>query len=329
MSVLAIVVTQGATVITDDGSSSPTAPFTGLIVGAAVTLSTTSPLDSYEWFTTSPAGGGGLAGHDAELSDPTLVFSAPGVCSITQTATGATMWVDVALPSTGTAPGPRHALDAATTHAWYCDETSGTTLANAVTGAANPVTLSGTYALGDVSLYGRETKALRCFAAADSDAGHVAGVTAWPSATAFTLEAVVQLSGLRVGSSFAVLAEVSTDNRSHAMNIAVGDDGKLYAIIKQASTFTSAVMPLAAHSGRLHVAAVYQDSTSVVLYVNGVLVALTTIGGAFGVPLTDVWLGNYFGGTSPFCGVVSDVRVTPAALGAAYMRAATVAMGAL
>lgn len=228
-------------------------------------------------------------------------------------------------------------LDANTLLAWYCDETSGTTLVNSGSTATANLALTGTYTLGDQGLYSRGTTATRFYAAAATDGAFTTAsqfsIAAATLGTAFTLEAIVAASAW--SSSTHQVVEIATTSRTGANQSFCGIyvvNGQFtcqfYHNLNNYSVATTNI-PMGT---RMHVAFV-RNAGTLTVYVNGVQIAQTTgvFASAITNPLTQASIGNSLvaGGGSVFKGLISDVRFSNTARSQAYLNAATKAMGGL
>jgi hypothetical protein len=236
-------------------------------------------------------------------------------------------------------PAARLPLDANHVLAYYCDETTGTTLANSgAAGGAWDLTLAGDYLLADRGLYNHGTGALRLNGQnAPNTGAAVTGAPAIVLGTECTLEAVIAAERL-IGSAIAPLSLAvqaltaagpyggpylagyygTPDLRGHVF-VAGNDYGTGIAVGQQ-------------YTGRLHIAVVMRDngggSYQTEFWVNGVKVAQDNRGGTIG-SITQIGIGNSPLGGGPWYGLIADVRMSNIARDAAYMRAATKAAGGM
>jgi hypothetical protein len=230
-------------------------------------------------------------------------------------------------------PGPRLALDANTLLAYYCDEASGTTLANSVTGNAYPLALVGNYLLGNLGLFSHGTSATR-FPAPANGASTFPGTAdrAYNNAVSValagpcTLEAVFTADTVP-GQFGGIIAEISDSSRSNGLYLAANGYNFLQAGMVVSGSYYAASVTTNLYVPRIHVAAVF-DGANIVAYVNGVQASSSSAPSAPGT-LTKMAIGNSTAGQQPLRGLVAEVRVSNVARNATYCAAAFAAANGL
>jgi len=225
------------------------------------------------------------------------------------------------LASTAVGPGSRVALDANTLLAYYCNETSGTTLVNSGTvGSSANLTLSGAtgaYVLNDLGLYTFGTNALRMTGLATTDGAFVSGLSILAGINVATIEATVALSyGYTVS-----LFELSDNARSNLLQIAYSSGNLVASLYISGSSYTVSFGSIPSVTGRICVACVRNGATWN-LYINGVPASATgtTVTGnpAFSA-FTKFTIGNNTNNGYAFKGCIADVRVSNVARSQSYL----------
>ena len=236
----------------------------------------------------------------------------------------------------GLVPGPRLALDANTLLAYYCDEASGTTLANSVTGNAYPLALVGNYLLGNLGLFSHGTGAIRFPAPGNgpttspgtSDRAFNNSISA-ALTSGCTLEAVFTADSVP-GQYGGVIAEIADSSRANGLYLAAGyptSYNSLQAGMIVGGNYYAASASVTLYAPRIHLAAVF-DGANIIAYVNGVQAATYAAPSAPGT-LTKIAVGNNTAANQPFRGIVAEVRVSNVARNATYCAAAFAAANGL
>jgi len=239
-------------------------------------------------------------------------------------------------------------LDSNTLLAYYCNETSGTTITNSGNIANANLTATGSYSIGDGGLYARGTSAFRLYGAINTDDGfytssssqfsiptNASGIT-----NAWTIEVIVMITTPTAGTGY--ILEMASATRTGALNsiISLQNVNTTSIVCQYYSNSTNNQLTVASSIGvgtRTHLAFVKTSST-VTLYANGVNVGSQTAAMSYAGnnPFTQFAIGNISRTTfnalitnTAFRGLISDVRVSNVARSQAYCIAATQAMGIL
>lgn len=241
--------------------------------------------------------------------------------------------------TSGGGPGSRTAIDSNHQLVYYCDETSGTTLANlGSVGSGANLALTGTYALASKGLFLHGTNAILFTAQTGLDGAFASGLS-FSMGSSFTIEAVVTYSSVpNFGDGN------SNTNKSHIIEISNGTDYafltysgsqvsgdalKIQGGILIASSLTYVGLPAPAIGPIAHVA-VKKDSTSLTFFLNGAACNTTTVtSSGFGSNATKVAIGNSTSGsTVAFRGHIAEVRLSDIARSDSYiLTAAKTALG--
>lgn len=233
----------------------------------------------------------------------------------------------------GLVPGPRLPLDANTLLAYYCDEDSGSTLANSVAGNAYPLTLTGNKLLGNKGLFSFGTNAVRwpapgngptTYPGTSDRAYNNAASISTPSAC--TLECVLTADFVP-GDYGGIAAEVADGARTNVIFVSTKGYDLLQAGVVIGGSVVVAAATVNLYAPRIHAAAVY-DGSSIKLFVNGVLTATSAASGSLPT-LTKVAVGNSTAAQQPFRGIVAEVRLSNVARDATYCAAAFAAANGL
>jgi len=302
-------------------------------------MSTSSASKALPWPGTSgslasAAGTTVAVGNNLSLGAGSLGVSWPGLVSQLLAGNGTNVTVGSSLYlSAGTlsSAGPRTGLDASTVLAYYCNEISGTTLANSAPGNLYPLTLTGGYTngstsgrLGDRGLYSKGTGAIRFTGATTTDGAFNSSIYVG-SLTSWTLECVMSSDyGLSTGLS---AVEIGNANRSQGIQIATTDVALVVTFINTGYFTLTATMPRV--FSRIHVGVTY-TGTNNYLYINGVQVATSNTTNTWS-GFTKFAIGNStaVGANQAYRGCLADVRFSTTALTQNYMLNAATAAGAL
>lgn len=233
----------------------------------------------------------------------------------------------------GLVPGPRLPLDANTLLAYYCDEDSGSTLANSVAGNAYPLTLTGNKLLGNKGLFSFGTNAVRWPAPGNGPTTFPGtGDRAYNSAASVVLPGPCTLEALLTaddvpGQYGGVAAQVTDAGGTNGLFIAGSGSGSLQVGVIISGAYSVVTYATSLYAPRLHVAASH-DGASLSLFVNGVLRGSTAASGSVGT-MTKIAVGNGTGAQQPFRGIVAEVRLSNVARDATYCAAAFAAANGL
>lgn len=229
----------------------------------------------------------------------------------------------------------RNAVDANHTHVYYCDEVSGTTLANSgAAGSGANLTLAGTYQLANRGLFPNGTNSVLWTAAGGTDGATVSSQSI-STGTAFSLEAVIDW--MHVPGTFGgVVAEFSDNSRTMSILLAVAGSAasspnqvQAYLACSSLSVSTALSIGVTNLGGRTYLG-LSRSGTTFQMYMNGAMVTSTTIGSAssFGTA-TKIAIGNNTAGAQAYRGRIAEVRFSNVARNASYFLSSYLANEAL
>lgn len=343
--------TLGVAVVSAATASSFTAQFSGPIAGL-------SGLTAGQYYFVSDATPGALTATEptatTSYSNPVLLATSatagivlpfrpnavqggiwPGTSGQLTSGSGTAVTVGSGLSLSGgtlATAGARMALDANHLLAYNCDETSGTTLANSVSGNAYPLTLSGTYRLDDKGLYSRGTGAVR-FAGVTTSEGAQNTSVSLSLTTALTAEAVVSWDPTFADANGAVAVGFAT--------VSSGSSGNYFFVYRINTTTLRAYLQLGANGGwadltvptyvnRMHIAGTWTSGSGVTVWVNGAASATgSTVSGTFGTVLSMAVGRQFAGNANAWRGCIADVRISNIVRPQSYLLDAAKAAGAL
>jgi hypothetical protein len=242
-------------------------------------------------------------------------------------------------PSTnaGSGAGPRNPIDANTLLAYYCNETSGSTLVNYGSTANANLTAQGTYVLGDKGLFFHGTDAIRWPAPGNTntypgttDGAYSTSPLSLSFAAGATIETVVTAED--VPGQFGGVAFSVVDSQSNPQNgLYVAGSyvlGKVQAVVILGGSYFSVDYAIGSpnihlFTPRMHLAGVFTVSgggNSLGLWINGVQVGTTAVPG---IPsnAANVQVANQK--TTPWRGLIAEARFSNVARGQAYLLSAT------
>jgi hypothetical protein len=235
----------------------------------------------------------------------------------------------------GSVRGARNPLNGSTTHAYYCDESSGaTTLVNSVAGAANPLSITGSIELDYSNIFRNRTRCAMCHQGGTADRAFASGASISPT-SGMTIEAIVGVDAVAVATTFGsttqIILEVADTARTSGINLALLNGVLVTTVFTTGGSFTASGINIA--GSPVHAAAVYNSvSGRGEIWVNGnVFAASGVISGSFNT-FTRIALGNTTQAVPAFPshGFIADFRITPSgSLAASYFKAATKAMAFL
>jgi hypothetical protein len=264
------------------------------------------------------SGGGGLAGLSSQL--------AAGDGSAVTVGSGLSLSGGTLAATSG--PGSRVAVSDCLL-AYYCNETSGTTLANSGTvGSSANLTLNGTagtsYVLDDRGLYTFGTGALRMSGSGSTDRASVSGLSLLSGGTTATVELTFASSFTYTGNLF----EMADATRTNYIQIAYVS-GTLNAYLQLGTTATAG-FSLPATTGRIHFACV-RNGAVWNAYLNGTPYSAAGVGcSASNFPaFTNVTIANNGVNNSNYRGCIADVRVSNVARAQSYLLTAAKTAGSL
>lgn len=212
--------------------------------------------------------------------------------------------------------GERVAIDSNAKHAYLCNDTSGSTLADVGSTGGSPLTLNGTantaYWLASGRLYAHGTKSLRLLADTNARGATATGVTGLVSGS-FTVEAFVIFDTyITSGTTVNLVAYMDDGTTSNAVQMGVLNTGNIFAgtlnagsdknVITAGGSTTSVTYGMPTH-----LMYTYSVTNGGRVYKNGLLVGGTQTNGTLPA-MTRLVIGNRWQLDAGMRGVVADVR---------------------
>lgn len=227
--------------------------------------------------------------------------------------------------------GARRAIDANTKHAFYCNDTSGTGLADYGTEPTNTMILAGSaytsYYLGANRPFSRGTKGLHLLAdiAARGAQSNVTSMASGP----FTLEAFVVLSEqLSYDSLVNMIVAIDDGTANNVLQLGIVNGPYVFAGMIRGGTDKNTTVPYATTNKTvqfgvpMHIACVWDNTATPKLkvYLNGVLAGDNNEPtDNWAVSLTRATIGNRGALDNAFRGWIGEVRISNIARSQAQM----------